>query len=348
MIILGADPYYYASELEKTQPERTHQQPIDQDYAVMDAVSEHHRIILEDAKAAITGRVMLLATTPTNSTFINKISLYLNGRLKLLCDELGVTLVDWWSELADGATGLLRADLAANAYPGDVHFTLAATKRFIELLKADGVYGAEVEPSASYSWTHVFECSVDASEKTRIWSEPSVTPKNAVQSDKIAAAHLGGHLADVLACLLLERDGQTALMLNVRDGFLPIAIPPQLQSGILAFTDTEANLQTSRQVADFYGRTDIELRLSDELNLFGGQAFDRAAILIWPDTAGADMARARIALDTLSDMPSVLVGTPFPDRVGELGFGDRPRVGFNISNRLIPEQWRDYSLFVFR
>src|SRR5262249_32028448 len=163
----------------------------------------------------------------------------------------GLGFLDCWDELADPATGFLRDEFSANAYPGDIHFTLDCTRRFMEILRELDMFSEKVEPSNNFEWTHVFEASVDASEKTRIWCEPNVTPRNAIQSNKIAASHLSGQLADLLTTLAIRTPDQSFLMINVRDGFLPVSLPPQVHMGCVAFTDSAQNLMVGRQVLDF-------------------------------------------------------------------------------------------------
>ena len=123
-----------------------------------------------------------------------------------------------------------------------------------------------VKPACDFEWSHIFEVFVEKSERSRIWCEPHVHPRNAFASDKIAASHLGGHIADLLTAFGAQRLDQTMLMVNVRDGYLPVLVPPQVHAGCLAFTDTQANLQVGRQVLDFYGRPDVQLELPDNEN----------------------------------------------------------------------------------
>ncbi len=150
----------------------------------MDAVVANHRNILEDAKATITGRLMFLAATPTFDPLVNQLSRYINERLRALCVELEVLFLDWWDEFLDLETGFMRAACSANAYPGDIHFSLSTTERIMELLQKDDLLPEGVAPTSVYAWGHVFECEVDPSEKTRFWCEPRVTPRNAFQSHK--------------------------------------------------------------------------------------------------------------------------------------------------------------------
>jgi hypothetical protein len=346
LLITGADPYYYIINLLKAGGARPNG-ALPQDFAMMDAAAERHRTILTEAKALISGELILLGATPTYDDVINTLSKRLNVQLKVLCDEVGVTFLDMWDALTDPATGQLRDTDCAKAYPGDIHFSRQATEKIMQALQSGGYLPLETAP-ADYEWTHVFECRVDASELTRIWNEPAVTVKNIARSHKIAASHVSASLADLLTCLATERPDQTLLMINVRDGHLATAVPPQVQAGCWAFTDTVENLQAGRQVLDFYGRSDVILQLSDDLAQLEGQTFSRVVLQIHPASVEADEARCNEVLRTLGPAPSVIIATPFPDRIGKLDFGGRKPVVVNVSNEHIPAEWHNYSIMVVR
>jgi len=347
MLVVGGDPYYRVVELQKSGAPRP-DGATEEDLALMDAVAERHAGILADAKEMITGKLMLLGATPTYSKLMDQLCARLNSRLKALCDEAGVIFLDWWDELADPATGHLKAEYSANAYPADVHFSLATTKRFMELLKADGLFGEDVEPSSAYEWSHVFECQVESTEKTRLWCEPSVTPRNAFQSHKVASSHLNGRVGDLLTCLAAQHPDQTFLMVNVRDAFLPVTVPPQVHAGCLAFTDTDDNLRVGQAVLDFHGRSDVRLALPDRFDMLDGRSFSQVALLIHPDSVEADERRCNEALRRMGASPSIIVATPFPERIGALDLGQRAVNTIGVSNRHIPEQWRNYAVSVVR
>lgn len=347
MLVVGGDPYYRVVALRTDKVDRS-QGATDEDFALMDVVAERHRQILNDAQAVVTGPLMFLAATPTFDDLTNELCVYLNARLKALCEAQGVVFLDWWDKLIDPATGHLRADFSANAYPGDIHFSLSTTKFIMELMQQDGLLPDGVEPSSAFAWSHVFECEIDPSEKTRFWCEPGVTPRNAFQSHKIASTHLNFRVGDILTCLGVQYPEQTILMANVRDGFLPSVVPSQVHAGCLAFTDTADNLQIGRAVMDFYGRLDVRLESPDRFDLVDGRTFSQLVLLIHPATAEADEQRARALIGRLESAPSIVIGTPFPERIDRLGLGERPKNLTAVSNRHVPEEWRNYTVAVVR
>lgn len=347
VLVVGGDPYYHAVRLRDANAPRP-DGPTAEDLNLMDKVAERHAGILADARAQLTGRVGLLATTPTPSQFVNALSRRLNAALAPVAQQAGVDLFDWWDEWADPATGLLREDYGANAYSGDIHFSIATTPIFLRLLKAAGYISPDASETCDFDWTHVFECNLDPSERTRIWCEPSVTPKNAVQSHKVAAAHLNGTVADLTTLLLAERQDQTLLVINVRDGFLPVAIPAQVHVGCLAITDTPQNHQVAQQVLDFFGRPDVRLETFGPTSAADGADFSRVVVLLHPDSFEADLERGKAMLARIQPAHSIIVATPHPERIPSFDLKGRSFLAFNISNRHIPEVWRDFSIAISR
>jgi hypothetical protein len=348
LLVVGGDAYYHHRDLLKT---RTHQEdgPQEEDFELMRTVARRHGPILADARKQVSGRLFLLGSTPTYSAFVDELALRLNDLLRPLCAEHGIELLDCWEDLADPVTQRLRADYSANAYPGDIHYSLAATPIFIDALKAHGVFGPETTSQADFEWTGVYECEIDKSERTRIWCEPSVSPNNAFKSDKIASSHLNQRMADLLVCLAAQGAGRTIAMVNVRDGGPAVFVPPQVQAGCLALTDTEQNHRAAQMVLDFYGRSDVQLQLQtpQAIEALAGAQFWCLLLCLHPDTHEADLRRCNEVLRRIGPCQLVVIATADPDCVGDLELGARQvRNAIQISNRHIPEKWRRYTLFI--
>ncbi|MBP6878993.1 MAG: hypothetical protein KBC34_13290 [Phenylobacterium sp.] len=350
VLVLNGDTYYHATNLLKIRTSDSPHATAD-DLALMDSVAQRHEPILLDARKQITGRVMLLGATPSYSPLMDQLSAHLNQRLKAVCERVGVDFLDWWDHLADPVTQHLHAKHSANAYPGDVHFSLATTELFMSLLKDDGVFGPDIVPSYDFDWTHVFECEIDKSERTRIWCEPGVTPNNAFKSNKIASSHLGQRAADLLCCLAAQKAEQTFAMVNVRDGHTPISLPPQVHSGCVALTDSLPNRRVAQMVLDFYGRADVQLRLCDDEALadLTGAAFTYLILIIHPDTASDDEHRCNEVLARIGPCPNVIIMTPLPERLAQLRLNGRSvATQIAISNRHVPEVWHQYTVAIAR
>jgi hypothetical protein len=107
------------------------------------------------------------------------------------------------------------------------------------------------------------------------------------------------------------------------------------------------NLQAGRAVLDFYGRSDVRLELPEAFALIDGRAFTQTLLMIHPDSVEADERRCNEVLARLAPNAAVIVGTPRPDRLPELQLGERKAYVVPISNRHIPEKWRDYAIAIY-
>jgi hypothetical protein len=346
MVVIGTEMYYHILNQLGTRP---HGSPhiTDDDRKLVITVSERYRELLLDLKSIVRGKLMLLGQTPAYDDMMNELFLDLNSRLADICEEIGVLYLDWWNDLADPESNCLRQDLSANAYPQDIHFALTTTGLFITKLREQGVLDDRVSPGQNYEWSHMFECEIEPSEKTRIWPEPSVSPNNAFRSDKIAASYAEGRLADLTAALLNQQADPFVLIVNCRDAWLPVNIPPQLVSVTVAVTDSADNRDLGQMVIDFYGRSDVVLLMHEyeTLQRLQGIAFTYVILCLYPDSYSADLERARQTVRRLARPHALLVITPFPDRLNDLsGLGFGRVVMEKVGNRHLPELWRETTL----
>ncbi|OXE35929.1 MAG: hypothetical protein CGW95_10870 [Phenylobacterium zucineum] len=350
VLMISSDAYYQATNFLKTR-QGVEPHATEHDFDVMDKTAERYRVLLEDCKKIASGKLYLVGSTPQRSDIMVELSKRLNVGLRRVCEETGVGFLDWWDELADPITGHLRAELSANAYAGDAHFKIETTGLFIDLLKQEGLISEAIGSVVDYDWTHVFECEVNKTERTRIWCEPSISPNNALKSHKIAASHVAQKTADILMAFLLPAPKEPIAVLNVRDGYLPTIIPPQVHAGCLAITGSEADLQTARVVFDFYGRSDIHLRKSDAslLDDIASQSFSYVIAEIHPESLEEDERRIETFLAACDPTGDVLIGTPDPGRLEKLEFGNRRVVTLMpTGNRHIPEIWQNYAVAILR
>lgn len=348
IVVLGAEIYYHVLDHLGTRP---HHNPevTAEDRELLALVAERYRILLLDLKPLVAGKLMLLGQTPTYNTVMNDLSLDLNRRLAIICDEIGVISLDWWQDMAEPETNLLRADLSANAFPEDIHFNLATTSLFIEKLRGLGVIDEHARAMQDFEWSHMFECEIEASEKTRIWPEPNVSPNNAFRSHKIAASHLGGRLADLMVGLLALQANPSILVINCRDAWLPTNVPNQVVTGTVALTDSPANLGLGQMVLDFYGRSDVLLMQQEPVALdrLQGVGFTYVVLCLHPDSYSADVERAKQVMQCVSKPQHMIVMTPFPDRLNELaGMGFDSIALAKIGHRHIPEQWHETAVAI--
>lgn len=350
LLMFGSDAHYQAINFLAARGSAD--RPVTaEDLAAMDACAQRHRPMLEDARKLVTGRLFLVGSTPMREDLTVKLAQRLNIGLRKVCEETGVEFLDWWSVLADPETQQLKSNLGADAYPNDAHFRIEATELFIDLLKAERVFSPEVPSTSSYDWTHVFECEVNKSERTRIWCEPAISPNNAVKSHKIAASHLGQRVAEIVTLFAAIRPDPLIAMINVRDAYLPIMVPAAAHAGCLAASSNPRDVEAGQMVLDFYGRSDVTLRLHgpDFWADFDGQGFDLVVMEISPKDVEGDSVRCQEALARMGAVGAVLIATCQPARITELELKGRRIVAqMDLPNRHIPTVWHNYALVIVR
>lgn len=349
VLIVGGDAYYHIENLLKTRKDA--KAPVsEEDYALMERVAERHRPLLAAAKKLVKGRLLLLCSTPTQEHRMNVLSHHLNQHLATVCAETGVEFLDWWDDLADPATDRLADKYSAKAYPGDIHFTLDTTGLFVKRLQEIGVLSTRVPAEVNYEWSHVFECDIGVGEKTRIWCEPNVSPNNAVKSHKIAASHVYGKLADLLAATLIASGPQSALYVNVREGYLPTTLPAALISRSVALTRSAKDLHLARAVLDFWGRSDVALRIFDAGVVKTIAGFEPTLVVgaTYPDTRADDIAAINgiLAAEGRAKMLALLLIDPEDvSRVDLKGY--QPQAKMLVGHRYVPPAWQQTTIFLF-
>ena len=88
------------------------------------------------------------------------------------------------------------------------------------------------------AWHHVYAFPVSAGGDTRVWCEADVIPLNAFRSEKVAASFIEGAALDVLLPIIAAHADARVLMLNVKDGFLPISLPPGAAAQVIGVATT--------------------------------------------------------------------------------------------------------------
>ena len=112
-----------------------------------------------------------------------------------------------------------------------------------------------------------------------------------MKSHKIAASHVYGKLADLLTATLIASGPQSALYVNVREGYLPTALPAALISRSVALTRSANDARLARAVLDFWGRSDVALRHLEPGVVKAIAGFEPSLVVgaTYPDTREEDI-----------------------------------------------------------
>jgi hypothetical protein len=184
-----------------------------------------------------------------------------------------------------------------------------------------------------------------------VWCEPGITPANAAKSQKIAASHLYGKLADLLASTLLASGPQPALYINVRDGYLPTAMPAALISRSVALAVSATDTRMARVLLDFWGRSDVVLRQLSQEALAGIANFQPSLVVgaTYPDTVEADIDAINMVLASrrpVKTLALALADPTFADRVRIGGYKVLARVALG-QDQSLPD-WQKFTVFLLQ
>ncbi|MEJ0019550.1 MAG: hypothetical protein WDN25_23970 [Acetobacteraceae bacterium] len=344
---LGAEPFYHVRNILQTRPGQE-TEVTGADLALMAATAGRYRSLLADMRDRLRGRLILFNVLPTHDPIGNALSLVLNEHARAACRDLGIDFLDIWPQVTDPATGGMRRDLAAQAYNDDTHLSEQAMPIVLDALRRLDVIDAPTAADGIAVWRHVFGFPVSPGGDTRIWSEADVIPANAFRSEKVAAAFVATGALHVLLPIIAALEDARVLMLNVADGFLPIALPPGAAAQVIGVCGDARALHAAARVAAFAGRDDIAL-VADAPDLprrLAGRSFDVTVASAYPATLQDDLDRVAALLSAVVPGRAFLLGPadlfqsrPVPPPLALRRF-------FPLGNRHLPGAWAGYGLFL--
>ena len=345
IVMLGGDPRLHLENLAGTRPGGG-PDLTDADRRLMRVAAARYGEILREIKQQVSGRLILYNVLPTFDLRVNELTRFMNDELKRVCAEIDVIFLDICDAILDPRSGLLRQDVAAVAFKGDFHLNDSALPIVLDRLRELGVLDDDADRACGFRWSYVFGYSVSPGEESRIWCEPDVSPSNALTSDKVACSLLANSALDYLSVNLLNRTDARVLMVNVKEGYLPLNAPAGLMARCVAVADNAEYARMARRIAHFSGRTDIEFTTfgTPDMERLREAAFDLVVVNLHPDTLAEDCRRAHEVLARVS-AETMHVLSPQPDAIAKLGPAAR-RVDriLTIGNHHIPAKWRQFSV----
>jgi hypothetical protein len=342
LMVLSGEALCHVLNYHKTRPEAGPVTELDRDF--MRASLGRYNLLLPGLQRLAEARVALLNALPTYDPVLNELARQLNDGLRELCPLHGVHFIDVWDQLTDPATGLLRREMAAEAYNDDVHLSEAAMPLLESALREIGFLTPRMEQSPEAPWSYVFTLPVSPGSETRLWSETNVIPANAFKSEKVAAAHVGIKALEHLLPQLLAVPKPNLLILNAREGFLGTMLPPGLAERCTSLIETEGRLTLARRIAAFCGRFDLDLQLIAGAKV--QKQYDFVLAMLHPDDLKHDLQRLAGILQHLQ-CQRVMVVAPnaaAAEPLAQAGF--TPRASVLLGNRLLPERWRETVLLL--
>ena len=344
---LGAEPYYHSQNILNTRPD-PQPEVTESDLAFMALTAQRYELLLRQVRDRITGRLILFNVLPTYDAVGNALAVVLNDLARGICRELGIRFLDIWDQVVDPADGALRRDLAAKAYNDDTHLSEDALPLVLHALADLGVVDRDLPTRTGAAWRHVYAFPVSPGGDTRVWCEADVIPANAIRSEKVAASYIATAALEILLPIIASQPDARVLMLNVKDGFLAITLPPGAASQVVAICDDADSLNAAERVAAFAGRDDIAL-VADRESLpvrLSGRQFDLTLVNLHPATIQHDLDRAEALLSVVS-----------PGLLAVIGPGDLhqrnlpPAIGrahrfYPLGVRHLAGDWPKFGLFL--
>ncbi|MDP6705406.1 MAG: hypothetical protein QF893_03595 [Alphaproteobacteria bacterium] len=292
------------------------------DEEIIGQAAERHGDFLAEARRRFPAcKLMVLAALPVLRPSQAPLVRLTNSILRRRADELGIAFLDVHDRLVDAPTGLIRAELCSAE--GDAHLGKHAIPIIEEAIVEAGFL---TDSDRDFEWSHMMRFRFTDLDETRLWTEPHMGAENLKQSRLNHFNYvLERAVSHLLAHLVLD-GSESVLVVNAREGYVPLALPKSLCRRLSA-TEADASRRAMlRRLAHFTGRSDIEVlaveadrRLYDKL-----PAHDHVFAVVHEDDDPMDvLERLRIwshlvtsRLYVLSDRQwrdDDLVGLPFDD-----------------------------------
>lgn len=317
--------------------------------AVEDGVLPDHETVIRDAarrcldlieeiRTRTKLNLVLFASTPMLNPEGKWLVEAFNEEMFAYARRVGLPVLDLTAELTDPATGYLWDHL--RRAPDDPHMTHEIVP-FIE----DGLRKMDLLPgtSAPFEWDYLFRFAIDPHVETRIWGEPHMGGKVVMESQKFQLSQVLERAANIVIGHLAITPDSDLIVVNGREGFLPLEVPPSVVTNITSTDGSTSKTLMGGRVGRLLGRDDVRFITAakpadavapcDFLVVVMHQDDDRAAAM---DAVVAAMGktRRRVLVITPLNLADELRTLPSVGAVHEI----------NLSNRFVTGYWAGVRL----
>lgn len=162
--------------------------------------------------------------------------------------------VDFWDEIVEGPDGPLRSQFSADG----IHLNHRVAPLLRGLLEGHGLT-LDPKPAAHFAWSYFYRIDFDGEHNTRIWGDARLNS----ESPEFAASQIARDAAERLVELVPADLKKGALVVNCREGLVPLALPENRASPIIGIDRSPERTILSRRLTRFADRSDIDTRCAD-------------------------------------------------------------------------------------
>lgn len=339
MVFSNADPACHAIGLHGTR-KAVEEGALPSHEAAVRAGAARYFEMVDEVLAKTPLNLVLFSATPMLTPETRTLVKVFNEELAEYGRRSGLPILDLTEELTDPATGYLKPHL--RSAPDDPHMTHEIMPMVERGLKNLNMLPGE---GHSFDWEYMFRFSLDPQVEMRIWNEPHLGGKNIVHSHKVKFAQILERAANILIGHLALEPDSDILVLNGREGFLALEVPPNVAGHITSVDKQVGKALMGQRVSRVIGRTDIQFKTVNRLREAANEAYDYVVLVIHENdeldecmealTAVMENVRRRVLVLTVLDLAGQLNQVPHVESVSEI----------NLSNRLITGYWSGVRLF---
>jgi hypothetical protein len=263
-----------------------------------------------------------------------------NATIRAFGQRSGIPVLDLTDRLKDPATGCLKEDL--RSAEGDFHVSHALILLVEEGLDAFGLLPKQRQ---AFSWEYMFRLAVDPAVETRIWSEPLGT-RNMVGSRRVMFSQIIERAAHIFIGRLAVQPG-TVLVINGREGFIPLELTPALAPEITSVDPVPESALMARRIARFAGRADVNFVTRPLVEIAtGGKSYDYAFMVVHQtDDAAACSALLPSLTGKVRRGVFILTALDWNALVTTLG-GYQNVLSIDLANRFTKDYWIGAKLYI--
>lgn len=252
------------------------------DLAAMSAVAARYAALIAEIQPQFEAPLHVVFAPPTLDPDVNRLAEAFREVMHPHLEALEVGGVLVWDEVIDSNSGLLSPTLAVEDPSGSPHLSSAALPMLVAATLRLGILAPDVDPKARLQ--RDFPRSLP-------WQPAEPSPGAASEPD-IAECAL-----EWLAVDLLRNAHSAALLVNVKDGWLPARLPIPLLKHTLALADSRVEVEGVRRRLRFHGRPDRLVQGTEDFLSAGGHRFPAVVVTLHPATLKEDLRRAEQVLE---------------------------------------------------